>query len=59
MASVEDASGAAGTVLDDQLLLACGDGSLRLTHVQPAGKGKMSTEEFLRGTPVKTGTVLD
>lgn len=58
MAKVEDASGAASTVLDDQLLIACGDGSLRLTHVQPAGKGKMSAEEFLRGTPIKTGELL-
>ena len=59
MAKVEDASGAAGTMLDDQLLIACGDGALRLTHVQPAGKGKMSAEEFLRGTPVKAGDVLE
>ena len=59
MAKVEDKGGAASTVLDDNLLIACGDKSLRLTQVQPAGKGKMNAEDFLRGTPVKTGDVLE
>ena len=59
MAKVEEANGTAGTVLDDKLLIACGDGALRLTQVQPAGKGKMNAEDFLRGTPVKTGDVLE
>ncbi|MEP6343911.1 MAG: methionyl-tRNA formyltransferase [Maricaulaceae bacterium] len=59
MAKVEDASGSAGTVLDDNLLIACGNGALRLTDVQPAGKGKMNAEDFLRGTAVDVGTVLE
>ena len=59
MAKVEDANGSAGTVLDDNLLIACGNGALRLTDVQPAGKGKMNAEDFLRGTPVGVGAVLE
>ena len=44
-----------GTVLDDELTIACGDGAVRLTQAQRAGKQPMSAEEFLRGTPVKSG----
>jgi methionyl-tRNA formyltransferase len=58
MAKPEEASGEAGTILDDNLLIACGKGALRLTEVQPAGKAKMSAKDFLRGTPVPIGTKL-
>ena len=50
-----DGSGAAGTVLDNKLTIACGAGAVRLTQVQRAGKQPMSADEFLRGTPVKSG----
>ena len=51
-----DGGGAPGTVLDDALTIACGDGAVRLVQVQRAGKQPMSAEEFLRGTPVRAGT---
>ena len=50
-----EGSGAAGTALDDKLTIACGAGAVRLTQVQRAGKQPMSADEFLRGTPVKSG----
>ena len=50
-----DGSGAAGTVLDNKLTIACGAGAVRLTQLQRAGKQPMSVDEFLRGTPVKPG----
>ncbi|MDI3470206.1 MAG: Methionyl-tRNA formyltransferase [Pseudolabrys sp.] len=50
--------GAPGTVLDDRLTIACGDGAVRLTEVQRAGKQPMSAEEFLRGTSLLSGTQL-
>jgi len=50
-----DGSGAPGTVLDDKLTIACGDGAVRLVQVQRAGRQPMNAEEFLRGTPVKAG----
>jgi len=53
-----DGSGTPGAALDDALTIACGDGALRLTQVQRAGKGVQQAEEFLRGFPVATGTVL-
>jgi methionyl-tRNA formyltransferase len=51
-----DGGGAPGTVLDDALTVACGEGAVRLTQVQRAGKQPMSAEDFLRGTAVKRGT---
>jgi len=51
--------GAAGKILDEKLTIACGDGALRLNQVQRAGKKPMSVEEFLRGTPVRTGMQLN
>ena len=47
-----------GTVLDDDLTIACGDGAVRLTRVQRAGRGAQPTEAFLRGHKVPIGTVL-
>ncbi len=36
----------------DRLTIACGQGSLRLLEVQPAGKSRLSAREFLRGYPL-------
>jgi methionyl-tRNA formyltransferase len=53
-----EGAAAPGTLLDDHLTIACGDGAVRLTQVQRAGRQPMATEEFLRGTAVKVGIVL-
>ncbi len=58
LARPEEGQGQAGEVLDDHLLIACGEGALRLTEVQPAGKGKMSAEDFLRGVTINIGDLL-
>ena len=56
---VEGAPGAApGTLLDDRLTVACGEGALRLTRVQRAGKAAMDAQALLRGFPVAAGTRL-
>lgn len=54
-AVVEDGSGVPGELLDDSLLVACGDRAVRLTRLQRAGKGPMNADVFLRGTPAPTG----
>ena len=59
LAQVENASGKAGTVLDDGLLIACGIDAVRLLSVQPAGKSRMSAEDYLRGTSVRAGSTLE
>ena len=53
-----EGSGAPGTVLDDGLTIACGEGAVRLVRVQRAGKGVQEADEFLRGNRVEAGTVL-
>ena len=47
-----------GSVLDDALALACGDGAVRMLQVQRPGKRPMAAAEFLRGFPLGPGTRL-
>jgi methionyl-tRNA formyltransferase len=49
---------APGSVIDDKLTIACGEGAVRLIQVQRDGKRPMQVDEFLRGTAVKAGTQL-
>ncbi len=58
LAEVVDASGAPGTVLDDDLTIACGAGAIRPSRLQRAGKPVLERAEFLRGRSVAAGTVL-
>jgi len=48
-------AGAPGEVLDDELLVACGDGAVRLLRVQREGRQAMDMSDFQRGTPVPAG----
>jgi methionyl-tRNA formyltransferase len=50
--------GAPGSVLDDKLTIACGEGAVRIVELQKAGSKAMKAEEFLRGTPLVHGAVL-
>jgi methionyl-tRNA formyltransferase len=51
-------SGAPGTVLDDQLTIACGAGAVRLLRVQRPGKSALNAADLLRGWSLAKGTVL-
>jgi methionyl-tRNA formyltransferase len=53
-----EGSGTPGTVIDDKLTVACGDGAVRILELQRAGRQPMKVEEFLRGTPLAAGTQL-
>jgi len=46
-------AGAPGSVLDAQLTVACGEGAIRITELQRAGKAPMKAAEFLRGVPLR------
>jgi len=52
-AEIVSGSGRPGALLGDDLTIACGQGALRLSDVQRAGKAPMSAAEFLRGVRVK------
>ncbi len=47
-----EGSGAAGTVLDDRLTVACGEGAVRLVTLQRSGGKSLPAQEFLRGATV-------
>lgn len=57
-ASVGKGSGSAGTILDDQLLIGCGAGTLQPEVIQKAGKPAMDLKSFLNGTKIPAGTLL-
>ena len=57
-ATPEPGTGAPGTVLDANLLIATGEGALRLTRIQAPGRAAMPAEAFLRGRPIPPGTRL-
>ncbi len=44
--------GVPGTVLDERLTVACGEGAVRLLRLQRAGREAMEAEAFLRGLPL-------
>lgn len=58
LAAAVDSEGAPGTVIDDQLTIACGSGAIRIEKLQRAGKQPMAAADFLRGTRVAAGTKL-
>jgi methionyl-tRNA formyltransferase len=49
---------APGTVLDQNLAIACGEGALRPLLLQRPGRAPVETSAFLRGFPLPRGTVL-
>jgi methionyl-tRNA formyltransferase len=51
--ALADGTGAPGAVLDGSLTIACGEGAIRITQLQRAGKAPMAAAEFLRGTPLR------
>jgi methionyl-tRNA formyltransferase len=58
MARAEPGRGAPGEVLDDALLVACGEGAIRLVTLQRAGRGPLPAEAFLRGFALGPGARL-
>ncbi|MEM1087525.1 MAG: methionyl-tRNA formyltransferase [Pseudomonadota bacterium] len=54
-----DPGAAPGTVLDDTLLIQCGDGrAVRLLRAQKPGSKAMNGDDLLRGLPVPKGAVF-
>lgn len=53
-----EGAGTPGTILDDRLTIACGDGAVRLVEVQRAGGRPMEAGAFLRGAGLRKGDRL-
>jgi methionyl-tRNA formyltransferase len=47
-----------GTLVDDVLTVACGEGAVRILELQRAGRQAMKAEDFLRGQSLPRGTRL-
>lgn len=60
LAEVAEATGVAGEILEgeQELLISCGDKSLRIRQIQRQGKKAMTTEELLRGFKFAQGIRL-
>lgn len=57
-AVLAEGCGAAGTVLDDDLTIACGVGAVKLIELQRAGKKPTAAVDFKRGFNLPAGTLL-
>jgi methionyl-tRNA formyltransferase len=57
-ADIVAAHGAAGTVIDDQLTIACNTNAIRPTRIQRAGKPARPTADLLRGKAIPAGSIL-
>jgi methionyl-tRNA formyltransferase len=55
-AEVASGAGQPGTVLDDRMTIACGDGAIRIIRLQRQGKRAMDAADYLRGIAVPRGT---
>jgi methionyl-tRNA formyltransferase len=55
---ITEGTGKAGTVIDDRLAVACGDGAVRLLRLQRAGGKPLAAADLLRGTPMPAGTAF-
>ena len=55
---VVDLQGTPGVVLDRDLTIGCGQHAVRVTRMQRAGKGAMSTQDILRGWDIAVGDKL-
>lgn len=58
LSRTEDGAGPPGTVLDDDGLIACGTGAVRLLGAQREGKGPQAIGEFLRGFALPAGAAV-
>lgn len=59
LSCVEDGGGAPGEVLDERLLIACGDGAVRLLRAQREGRAAQDLDDFVRGFPIAPAVRLD
>ena len=51
--------GIPGTILDDNLTIACSKNAIQIMEIKKEGKQKMTAEDFLRGNKIKTGQRLN
>ena len=58
LSRTEDGEGEPGEVLDGELLIACGDGAVRILRAQREGRAPQDALAFVRGFPLRPGQHL-
>jgi methionyl-tRNA formyltransferase len=58
LSRAEEGEGEPGEILDDGLLIACGEGAVRILRAQREGRAPQGAEAFLRGFPLRQGQRL-
>jgi methionyl-tRNA formyltransferase len=58
LSRAEEGEGEPGELLDDGLLVACGEGAVRILRAQREGRAPQGAEAFLRGFPLREGQRL-
>ena len=56
--TLAEGTGVAGTLLDEALTVACGEGAVRLPEVQRAGRSAVSARDFLGGARLAPGALF-
>ncbi|MDB5482117.1 MAG: methionyl-tRNA formyltransferase [Caulobacteraceae bacterium] len=59
LSRAEEGSGEPGVMLDDAMLIACGEGAVRILRAQREGRAPQDADAFLRGFPLRQGQRLD
>ena len=57
-AELSNLEGKTGTLLDDNLTVACKSGSVKILEIQRQGKKVQKAKEFLLGSKMKKGSIL-
>jgi len=57
-ASIDDKKGKPGTLIGENLIIACGNKSIKINIIQKEGKNKISAESFIKGNKILKGENL-
>ena len=57
-AVISNSQGKIGEVLDDNLIISCGDKSIKILEIQRQGKNIQKINEFILGSKIKKGNLL-
>ena len=56
---IKNKKGNPGTLLDENLTIACANNAVQILKLKKEGKQQITAEEFLRGTQIKIGQLLN
>ena len=57
-AEVHESTGEPGEIIDEKLIIACQDKSIKILEIQKEGKKKLSIKDFLSGKEIFKGKII-